>query len=169
MKLQRKFIVTVGIVAYDGSHSLRFNPQEDNIKTLLGKARNLLFGSTHKTFPGPQGGLIVTNDEHIHRRIDEYANFTPLNGPTLICNPHLGRIASMGIVLEETPWKKYAKQVVTNTRTIAQTLFDEGIPLHGVETSKFSELTYCHQVVTDFSKQSRCSIKKRITKLPHTC
>ncbi|WP_432584649.1 hypothetical protein ABVG11_00980 [Streptomyces sp. HD1123-B1] len=138
-----------GLVAYDGSHSLGLIAG-GQYQDPLGEGADLLLGSTHKTFPGPQGGLILTNSEEIHKRIEVLSNFRPLNGPTLICNPHLARIAATGIVLEETDWKKYAKQVVENARNIAASIQDEGIPLRGVTAENFPELTYCHQVLLDF-------------------
>jgi glycine hydroxymethyltransferase len=138
-----------GLVAYDGSHSLGLiagGQYQDPLR----EGADLLLGSTHKTFPGPQGGLILTNDEDIHERVEILSNFRPLNGPTLICNPHLARIASTGIVLEETAWRDYAQQVVVNARSIADALQGGGIPLRGVSAENFPELTYCHQVLMDF-------------------
>ena len=144
-----------GIVAYDGSHTLGLivgGQYQDPLR----EGADLLLGSTHKTFPGPQGGIILTNDENIHHKINRLSNFTPLNGPTLICNPHLARIASTGIVLEETHWQEYAKQVVDNSRTIARIFKEEGIPMHGANAINFSEATYCHQVITRYPlKESR--------------
>lgn len=138
-----------GLVAYDGSHSLGLiagGQYQDPLR----EGADLLLGSTHKTFPGPQGGLVLTNDEEVHRRVEVLSNFRPLNGPTLICNPHLARIASTAIVLEETPWHDYARQVVTNARCVATALRDEGIPLRGTGARNFPEPTYCHQVLMDF-------------------
>ncbi|MFE3603724.1 hypothetical protein ACFXP3_27485 [Streptomyces sp. NPDC059096] len=137
-----------GIVAYDGSHSLGLIAGGE-YQDPLREGADLLLGSTHKTFPGPQGGIVLTNSEEIHRRVEALSNFTPLNGPTLICNPHLARIASTGIVLEETPWREYARQVVENARSIARSLHEEGVALRGVSAENFSELTYCHQVLID--------------------
>ncbi|MGW7579167.1 hypothetical protein [Streptomyces sp. NPDC054765] len=137
-----------GLVAYDGSHSLGLiagGQYQDPLR----EGADLLLGSTHKTFPGPQGGVILTNSEEVHKRVEVLSNFRPLNGPTLICNPHLARIASTGIVLEETDWKKYAGRIVENARAIAASLQEEGIPLRGVTAENFPELTYCHQVLMD--------------------
>jgi glycine hydroxymethyltransferase len=147
-----------GLVAYDGSHSLGLIAG-GQYQDPLGEGADLLFGSTHKTFPGPQGGLILTNDEAVHRRVEALANFRPLNGPTLVCNPHLARIAATGIVLEETKWKEYAYQVVSNAQTIARVLHDEGIPLHGTAGTGYPELTYCHQVVTGYETRESSRLR----------
>ncbi|MFD9053027.1 hypothetical protein [Streptomyces zaomyceticus] len=137
-----------GIVAYDGSHTLGLIAGGE-YQDPLREGADILLGSTHKTFPGPQGGIILTNNEAIHKRVEVLSNFRPLNGPTLICNPHLARIASTAILLEETPWVDYAGQVVLNARSIASSLREEGIPLRGVNAENFAELTYCHQVLPD--------------------
>lgn len=152
-----------GLVVYDGSHSLGLiagGQYQDPLR----EGADLLFGSTHKTFPGPQGGLILANDEEIHRRVEALANFRPLNGPTLVCNPHLARIASTGIVLEETEWEVYARQVVANARTIAGVLRDEGIPLRGTGTVAFPELTYCHQIVTGYGRGDSVRLRNHLAR-----
>ncbi len=141
-----------GIVAYDGSHTLGLIVG-GQFQDPLNQGADLLFGSTHKTFPGPQGGIIVTNEKEIHQKLEQYVNLRPLDGPTLICNPHLARIAATGIVLEETQWTEYAQQVVKNSQAIANTLYEKQIPLHGADNSDYDELTYCHQVVPNYSME----------------
>jgi len=142
-----------GVVAYDGSHTLGLIAGGQYQDPLV-EGADILLGSTHKTFPGPQGGIILSNDKELMEEIDRYSNFTPLNGPTMICNPHLARIASTGIVLEETKWKEYADRVVCNSRAIAKVFLDNRIPMHGEQAENFSELTYCHQVVTDYDRDT---------------
>ena len=142
-----------GIVAYDGSHSLGLiagGQYQDPLK----EGADILFGSTHKTFPGPQGGIIVTNSESLHRRIEIVSNFTPLNGPTMICNPHLARIAALGLTLDEVPWQRYATQVVANARTFADIFKTRGFTLRGECNPDFSHSTYCHQVLPLLDKAS---------------
>jgi glycine hydroxymethyltransferase len=152
-----------GLVAYDGSHPMGLivgGQYQDPLR----EGADLLFGSTHKTFPGPQGGIILTNSEEIHKRVELLANFTPLNGPTLICNPHLARIASTGIVLEETRWHDYASQVVSNARTIAYALREEGIPMRGMHAKNYPEPTYCHQVITNYSREEGIELRNHLAR-----
>jgi glycine hydroxymethyltransferase len=150
-----------GLVAYDGSHSLGLIAG-GQYQDPLAEGADVLFGSTHKTFPGPQGGIVLANDDDVHRRVELLANFRPLNGPTLICNPHLARIASTGIVLEETRWEDYAHQVVANARTIAGVLRAEGVPLHGAGANGYSELTYCHQVITGYERKKSTRLRNHL-------
>jgi len=152
-----------GIVAYDGSHSLGLiagGQYQDPLR----EGADVLLGSTHKTFPGPQGGIILTNDGELHKRIEQLANLAPLNGPTLICNPHLARIASTGIVLEETAWHEYASQVVKNARTIARIFQEQDVPVHGLEAKNFPESTYCHQVITKFPIKESLKFRNKLHK-----
>jgi len=147
-----------GFVAYDGSHPLGLiagGQYQDPLR----EGADLLLGSTHKTFPGPQGGIILTQNEDVHKRVELLANFTPLNGPTLICNPHLARIASTGIVLEETRWQEYAHQVVSNARTIAQVFRSENIPMRGIEAKNYPEPTYCHQILPAYSREEGVKLR----------
>jgi len=152
-----------GVVAYDGSHTLGLIAGGQYQDPLV-EGADILFGSTHKTFPGPQGGIILSNDEELMEEIDRYSNFTPLNGPTMICNPHLARIASTGIVLEETKWKEYADRVVRNSRAIAKVFLDNRIPMHGEQAENFSELTYCHQVVTGYDRDTSFRLRDLLYK-----
>jgi len=152
-----------GLVAYDGSHTLGLIAG-GQYQDPLAEGADLLFGSTHKTFPGPQGGMILTNDEEIHRRVELLANFRPLKGPTLVCNPHLARIASTGIVLQETSWGNYAGQVVTNARAVAGALREEGVPLHGADAVAYPELTYCHQVITSYDRSDSTRLRNHLAR-----
>ena len=152
-----------GVVAYDGSHSLGLIAG-GQYQDPLAEGADLLFGSTHKTFPGPQGGIILTNDDDIGRRVELLANFRPLKGPTLVCNPHLARIASTGIVIDETDWTRYAAQVVTNAQTMANVLREEGISLHGASAAGYPELTYCHQVVTGFERSDSGRLRNHLAR-----
>jgi glycine hydroxymethyltransferase len=152
-----------GLVAYDGSHTLGLiagGQYQDPLR----EGADLLFGSTHKTFPGPQGGIVLTNDAGVHERVELLANLRPLSSPTLVCNPHLPSIASTGIVLEEPPWEDYARQVVANARTIAGVLRDRGVPLHGAKTTHYPELTYCHQVITGFERRDSARLRNRLAR-----
>lgn len=150
-----------GVVAYDGSHTLGLIAG-GQFQDPLNQGADLLFGSTHKTFPGPQGAIILTNKKKIHEKIEKYINLNPLDGPTLICNPHLARIAATGIVLEETKWDAYAKQVVANSQSVANTLLKNDISLLGSQNTDYDELTYCHQVIPDYSMEEGIKMRDRL-------
>ena len=150
-----------GYVVYDASHPLGLIAGGE-FQNPLEEGADLVYASTHKTFPGPQGGIIFTNNQQIDRKISNYVNFRPLEGVTLVCNPHLARLASITIVVEETNWSEYAKQVIANARAIANTLKNNGIPLQGENNPLFSELTYCHQILPRFEEKESKRLRNKL-------
>jgi glycine hydroxymethyltransferase len=79
--------------------------------------------TTHKTLRGPRGGLILTNDEDIAKKINS-AIFPGIQGGPLI---HVIAAKAVGFGQNLKPdWKEYAKQVKKNANTLAQTLMTRG-------------------------------------------
>src|SRR5712672_2587774 len=74
--------------------------------------------TTHKTLRGPRGGVILTNDEEIGKRINS-AVFPALQG-----GPLMHVIAAKAVALGEAlqpSFKSYAKSVVENAQILAAT------------------------------------------------
>ncbi|HSG96322.1 MAG TPA: serine hydroxymethyltransferase [Afifellaceae bacterium] len=75
--------------------------------------------TTHKTLRGPRGGLIVTDDEVIAKKINS-AVFPGLQG-----GPLMHVIAGKAVAFAEAlrpEFKSYVKNVVENSKTLAETL-----------------------------------------------
>jgi glycine hydroxymethyltransferase len=94
--------------------------------------------TTHKTLRGPRSALIFSriDDRKLHEKIDK-AVFPGLQG-----GPHMNQIAAVAVALGEamkTDFKKYAKQVVKNTKTLADVLAKKGwrIVSGGTDTHLF--------------------------------
>lgn len=103
--------------------------------------------STHKTFPGPQGGVIlgrVDGDEGLERaaRGIQEAVF-----PKSVSNHHLRRYPALGLTALEMMefGEEYAKHTVENARAAGETLHEEGLDVLGAEGG----FTDSHQVVAD--------------------
>ena len=82
--------------------------------------------TTHKTLRGPRGGMILTNDEEIAKKIDK-AVFPGTQGGPLM---HI--IAAKAVALGEAltdEYKEYQKQVVKNAAALANALKEEGFEL----------------------------------------
>ena len=82
--------------------------------------------TTHKTLRGPRGGLILTNDEEIIKKINK-AIFPGIQG-----GPLMHTIAAKAVCFGEAlkpEFKEYAKQIVKNAKALANTLLDEGFKL----------------------------------------
>jgi glycine hydroxymethyltransferase len=82
--------------------------------------------TTHKTLRGPRGGMILTNDEAIAKKIDS-AMFPGLQG-----GPLMHVIAAKAVALGEAlqpSFHRYAEAVVANAKALAETLVAEGLAI----------------------------------------
>jgi len=82
--------------------------------------------TTHKTLRGPRGGMVLTNDPEIARKIDS-AVFPGLQGGPLM---HIvaGKAAALGEALRPQ-FKPYARNVVDNCQAMGEVLRDGGYDL----------------------------------------
>ena len=128
------------LVLYDASHVLGLLAGRQFQDPLV-EGADVVFGSTHKSFPGPQGGVILTDREELFERI----------APALVWrtfdNAHWNRIAGVAQTLLELErcGAEYAATVVANARGLATALAAEGLPLVAAEEG----FTASHQVHLD--------------------
>ncbi len=79
--------------------------------------------TTHKTLAGPRGGLIMTNDEDIAKKLNS-AIFPGLQGGPLV---HVIAAKAVGFKNNLSPeWKKLAAQVKANASVLADILIKRG-------------------------------------------
>ncbi|MDP3301700.1 MAG: serine hydroxymethyltransferase [Sulfuricurvum sp.] len=79
--------------------------------------------TTHKTLAGPRGGMIMTNDEDIAKKINS-AIFPALQGGPLV---HVIAAKAVGFKFNlSNEWKVYAKQVKANAKVLADVLIKRG-------------------------------------------
>ena len=79
--------------------------------------------TTHKTLAGPRGGMIMTNDEEIAKKINS-AIFPGLQGGPLV---HVIAAKAVGFKYNlSDAWKAYAKQVKANAKVLADVLVKRG-------------------------------------------
>jgi glycine hydroxymethyltransferase len=139
-------------VGFDGSHVMGLiggGQFQDPLK----EGASVLFGSTHKSFFGPQGGIILADKEHGEL----------LKGkiyPAFVDNAHWNRIAAMALALAEMNefGKAYATQVIRNSKTLARALHDHGFPV----ICEHLGFTQSHQVIVDYGdpEQGRAVAEK---------
>jgi len=133
-------------LAYDGSHVLGLIAGGE-FQNPLRDGADVLYGSTHKSFFGPQGGLIVTNGKEIDDAVRKNLTWR------VVDNIHWNRVAALGQALLEA--KKfgpaYAKQVVRNSKRLGKELDERGFPI------MFGDLGYTqsHQLLIDQKRVKR--------------
>ncbi len=95
--------------------------------------------TTHKTLRGPRGGIVLTDDEAIMKKINS-AVFPGLQGGPL---EHViaAKAVAFGEALQPS-FKLYAKKMLENARTLAATLKDGGLDI-------VSGGTDCHLLLVD--------------------
>jgi len=82
--------------------------------------------TTHKTLRGPRGGMVLTNDEAIAKKVNS-AIFPGMQG-----GPLMHVIAAKAVAFKEalTPeFKEYAARVVANADVLANTLIKHGLDI----------------------------------------
>ena len=80
--------------------------------------------TTHKSLRGPRGGMILSNDEEIAKKINS-AVFPGLQG-----GPLMHVIAAKAVAFKEAlqpEFKAYARQVVANAKALSASLIEHGL------------------------------------------
>ncbi|MCQ5377293.1 MAG: beta-eliminating lyase-related protein, partial [Candidatus Methanomethylicia archaeon] len=124
------------IVAYDAAHVLGLvaggvfqHPLDEGVE--------IMTGSTHKTFFGPQGGIIVSKGKYA-TEIDNAAW-------QLVNNHHVHRVAGLSVALAEflAFGNDYCTQIVKNSKKLAEELYNLGVDVLGAKHG----FTKSHQVI----------------------
>lgn len=87
---------------------------------------DVITSTTHKTLRGPRGGIILTNDDELIKKINK-AVFPGIQGGPLM---HI--IAAKAVSFKEAlqpSFKDYAKQIIENAAVLAETLKKGGATL----------------------------------------
>ena len=82
--------------------------------------------TTHKTLRGPRGGMILTNDADIAKKVNS-AIFPGIQG-----GPLMHAVAGKAVAFKEAlqpSFKDYAAQVIANAKTLAETLKEGGLDI----------------------------------------
>ncbi|MFX1252637.1 MAG: hypothetical protein ACFFCZ_13610 [Promethearchaeota archaeon] len=161
IKLDKQHIV------YDGSHVLGLIAGR-RFQNPLGEKIPVLFGSTHKSFPGPQGGIILGNDQEIfdlmcHQfsiQTSEHP-FGKHHGTILVDNVHSNRIAALGFSLLEMLefGQAYADQVIKNTKSLGHALQKHGFPV--VNNNMFG-ISQSHQILMPMDTNGGLKFKEKL-------
>ncbi len=102
---------------------------------------DIVTSTTHKTLRGPRGGVILTNNEELAKKINS-AVFPGLQG-----GPLMHVIAAKAVSFAEAlrpEFKIYAKQIVANAKVLAAVLVERGLKITTGGTD-------CHLMVVDLT------------------
>lgn len=128
-------------VMYDGAHVLGLIAG-GVFQDPLREGADVMTGSSHKTFPGPQGGFVIASSEDptVHRRLNT-AVF-----PGVCSSYHLHHVAGKAVALAEFKafGQAYARDTVRNAQAFASALAAEGFDVLAEERG----YTASHQVLT---------------------
>ena len=126
---------------YDGAHVLGLIAG-GVFQDPLREGADVMTGSSHKTFPGPQGGFLISSseDEKFHKKLNN-AVFPGTNS-----SYHLHHVAGKVVALAEFEefGTKYAQDIVANAKVLASSLATEGFEVLAEERG----YTASHQVLT---------------------
>jgi glycine hydroxymethyltransferase len=142
------------ICVFDGAHVLGLIAGKQ-FQDPLAEGCDILLGSTHKTFFGPQRGVILSNlDEDKWKRVDKLAF------PGSLSNHHLFTLPPLLVATYEMMafGETYAKQVCANAKAFGAALAKNGFD---VQLAEFG-YTRSHQVAVDVKKQGGgrdCALK----------
>lgn len=136
------------IVGFDGSHVMGLIAGEQ-FQAPLKEGACALFGSTHKSFFGPQGGIILADKEHGEILKEKIY-------PAFVDNAHWNRIAALTLALAEMKafGKTYARQVVRNSQTLAKALYDHSFPV----ICKHLGFTKSHQTILNYGDYEKSRV-----------
>jgi len=98
--------------------------------------------STHKTLPGPQGGLIISKSEHGE-------NIKRATFPGNTSNHHLHHLAGKAIMFAEMMayGREYTSQIVKNSHALADKLNEDGLKVLGEKKG----FTKSHVIIADIT------------------
>lgn len=136
------------VLAYDASHVLGLIAG-GRFQDPLREGADIVFGSTHKTFPGPQGGIIFSNDQNLMTQVSASVY------PAVVTNHHLGRLPGLGMAFLEMLdfGAEYADAIVKNANALASSL-----EAHGIDVVSYDDVyTKSHTILAKVSAYGKGS------------
>ena len=132
------------LVMYDGAHVLGL--LGEHFQDPLAEGVDVVTGSTHKSFFGPQRGVILGNIAPGHT-FEEFWQFVRSRAfPGHVSNHHLGTLLGLlGATYEMIRYRdEYQPQVIRNARAFARALASHGLAVEGDPDTGYTDT---HQVL----------------------
>lgn len=131
-------------VLYDGAHVLGLIAGGE-FQDPLREGADVLTGSTHKTLPGPQGGVNLSNHDGASEEDKKFLRALELGVfPGVVSSYHLHHVAAKAVAFAEHVQfgREYAAQIVRNARAFAEALHARGFKVLG-ESQGFTRSHQC--------------------------
>ena len=113
---------------YDASHVIGLIAG-GRFQSPFAEGADVIISSTHKTLAGPQGGMVLTNDESIAERVARGVY------PLLMSNHHLNRLPALAGTFIE--WMEcgaaQADAIIMNAKALGEALLERGVPMLGAD------------------------------------
>jgi len=131
-----------GVVVYDAAHVaglIAGGVFQDPLR----EGADAVTASTHKTFPGPQHGMVLSWERYSDQI--KAATF-----PGMVSNHHLHNVAGLAVAACEMIefGEEYAKQIVKNAKALGQALYERGIRV----LAEHKGFTESHVLLLDITK-----------------
>lgn len=143
VKELESFFHSIGAsVQYDGAHVLGLIAGKQ-FQDPLREGADVVTGSTHKTLPGPQGGIVLSWSKY--EDAIKRATF-----PGNVSNHHLHHVAGKAVAFAEMLafGELYAQEIIKNSRRLAESLGSRGVDVFGEKLG----FTRSHQVLVDVTR-----------------
>lgn len=134
------------ILMYDMAHVLGL--VGPHFQDPFAEGAHIVTGSTHKTFFGPQRGLVAGVFDESTPEYDLWRAIRRRAFPGMVSNHHLGTLLGLLFAAVEmnTFKDEYQPQVIANAKAMARALAAEGLRVEGDEAVGYTET---HQVLID--------------------
>ena len=111
-------------LVYDGSHVMGLIAGGE-FQRPLKEGADVLYGSTHKSLFGPQGGIILTDSRSVDAEVRRNLTWR------FVDNVHWNRVAALGQAMLEMKrfGPAYAKQVIRSSKRLGRELDERGFPI----------------------------------------
>ena len=142
------------LVMYDAAHVLGL--LGEHFQDPLAEGADVVTGSTHKTFFGPQRGVILTNIGPGHVFEEFWQAVASRAFPGHVSNHHLGTLLGLlGATCEMIRYRdEYPPRVIRNARAFARALAGHGLAVEGDPATGYTDT---HQVLVRGARRAGVS------------
>lgn len=121
------------IIIYDASHTMGLIMGQE-FQAPLREGANVTCANTHKTLPGPHKGMIAFRDKELGEKANSIID------ACLFSTPHTTHLIALSIAILEMKefGKEYAKQIISNSRSMASKFAELGYEVRKANNGEYS-------------------------------